>query len=178
MMQRKDHFAYAEQRGYQAVELPYANDRLSMIIVLPELGAWETSLEAIGVSEFETLLATMEVQEVELKVPKFDFRSPLYQLREALETMGMHSAFSLEANFSRMTTDAISIGDVYHTAYLALDEEGTEAAAATAVENVSIALPPNATAAVEMHVNRPFLVLIRDTTYDQIVFMGAIENLQ
>ena len=163
---------YAEGEGYQAVELPYAGEELSMVILLPELkrfGEFEHSLDAARLTD---ILEGLHPRLVDLKMPKFSFESG-FSLRETLAGMGMPAAFSSEADFSGMDgTRDLRIDLVEHKAFILVDERGTEAAAATAVTmERSIAAPP-----IEVRVDRPFIFLIRDRGTGAILFLGRVLN--
>jgi serpin B len=112
---------------------------------------------------------------VELSVPKFTFESE-FNLSETLAEMGMPSAFSGEADFSGMTgARDLFISDVVHKAFVAVDEEGTEAAAATAVIMAEMAAAPIEDKVI-MKLDRPFLFLIRDDDTGTVLFAGRLLN--
>lgn len=111
-------------------------------------------------------------QSVSLKMPKFEYEAEL-NLAKLLAQMGMPIAFSAEANFSGMTGDrSLSISEVLHKAFVSVDEEGTEAAAATAVIFKETAMPEP----VEMNVDSPFIFLIRDNDTGTVLFVGRLTN--
>jgi serpin B len=104
-------------------------------------------------------------------MPKFEFDAR-FSLKEALIAMGMPAAFSAGADFSGMTGDrALSIADVVHKAFVSVDEEGTEAAAATAVVMVESAMPAQP---VEVIIDHPFIFLIRDIETGAVLFVGRV----
>ncbi|HSJ55789.1 MAG TPA: serpin family protein, partial [Anaerolineae bacterium] len=130
MMRQTESLAYAAGDGYQAVELPYTGQQLSMLVLLPDEGqmqAFEDSLDAGRVNEIVSELAG---QQVALTMPRFEFESE-FSLADALVELGMVDAFGAGADFSGMTgSPDLSISAVVHKAFVAVDEEGTEAAAA------------------------------------------------
>lgn len=170
LMTQTNRFGYAEGDGYQAVELPYRNSTSSMVVILPAAGTFdefESSLDAERVSD---IVAQLETRGVALTMPKFEYEMPL-SLTETLQEMGMPAAFSGEADFSGMTGDrSLFISDVVHKAFVAVDEEGTEAAAATAVAMAESAMAEPA----EMTIDRPFIFLIRDRETGTILFAGRV----
>jgi len=173
MMSQTESLGYAEGDGYQAVELPYDGGELSMIILLPQAGQFETFEEALDVKQANAITNAVEQRQVTLTMPKFEFESA-FKLKPALAAMGMPIAFSEGADFSGMTGGHdLFISDVVHKAFVSVDEAGTEAAAATAVIMKLTALPP---APVEVNVNRPFIFLIRDIETETILFVGRIVN--
>lgn len=175
MMQNTSDYLYSEENGYQAIELPYINGLTSMLVILPEEGMWDDFLDEFNVSEFNTLLSSMQMKSIDLKFPKFTFTTPRYNIVENLQNLGMEQAFSGSADFSRMSSEQLTIDKVLHKAFISVNENTTEAAAATAVVIGDIAADP--TEIKTMYVDRPFLFMIKDTTYNQILFMGYITDM-
>jgi serpin B len=170
MMSQKETFGYGEGDGYQAVELPYDGNELSMVILLPASGRFGAFEEALDAAQVDGIIGGMEHRQVILTMPKFEFDSS-FSLKEALSAMGMPLAFSEMADFSGMTGNRdLFIMDVVHKAFVSVDEEGTEAAAATAVIMGETAMPPSE--AVEVTIDRPFIFLIRDIETGAILFVG------
>lgn len=171
MMNQEEHFKYAEGDGYQAIELRYDGGELSMVILLPASGQFQAFEAALDAETVAGIIASLEHQEVELTMPKFEYESD-FSLKEALSALGMPIAFSdSEADFSGMTDDpeGLFIADVIHKAFVSVDEEGTEAAAATAVIMDAAAAPMEV---VEFTADRPFIFLIRDIETGAILFVG------
>ena len=177
MMHQRESFAYAQGDGYQAVELPYrgkdeATVELSMVILLPQAGRFEEVAGSLDAQKVQAILADLQPQAVELALPKFSFEAS-FNLNDPLGALGMPIAFTGSANFSGMDgTRDLFISDVVHKAFVAVDEAGTEAAAATAViiGRTSVETP------VEVMVDRPFVFLIRDIPTGAILFMGQVVN--
>jgi len=173
LMRQTESFGYVEGDGYQAVELLYDSDELSMVILLPALGQFETFEDSLDAQQVDGIIGRMEYRQVTLKMPKFEFDLS-FSLKEALAGMGMPIAFSGEADFSGMTGNRdLFIADVIHKACVSVDEAGTEAAAASAVV-MPMAMPPEEP--VEVTVNRPFIFLIRDIETSTILFVGRTLN--
>jgi serpin B len=173
MMEQQESFSYAEDDKYQVVELPYDGQELSMVIILPDSGQFETFEEAMDYKQVKDIIECLERQEVRLKMPKFEFDSS-FSLKKALTEMGMSVAFSEEADFSGMTGKKdLFISDVIHKAFVSVDEAGTEAAAATAVIMELTAMPETP---IEVTLNRPFIFLIRDIETGAILFVGRVMN--
>ena len=172
MMHQSSKFPFGATDKLDVLELPYIGDRLSMVILLPKqvdgLAAIEASLSK---ANLERWLGQLRSQTVRVALPRFklDFRA---DLAKTLEAMGMTDAFrSGKADFSGMTGRRdLFIGMVIHQAQVNVNEEGTEAAAATAVKMKRTSLP---TAFVAEH---PFLFLIRDDQTGSILFMGRVVN--
>ena len=170
MMSNSGAFPYAEGNGWKAVELPYVGGELAMDIVLPDnLAKFETSLDGGALA---TIAGALTTHEVELKMPKFGIETRA-GLADALAALGMPDAFDpFKADFSGMTTqEQLYIAKVIHQANIDVDENGTTAAAATAITMRASALPVDQ---VTFHVDRPFLFLVRDVPTGAILFMGRV----
>lgn len=173
MMRQEKSLGYAESEGYQAVELRYDGRDLSMIILLPEAGNFETFEKSLDAQQVDAIIKNLGPSQVILTMPRFEFESS-FSLGETLAAMGMPDAFSGSADFSGMTGNRdLFISDVVHKAFVSVDEAGTEAAAATAVI-MPTAAPPGAT--VEVTIDRPFIFLIRDIETGAILFVGRVVN--
>jgi serpin B len=173
MMKQTESFSYAEGEGYQAVELLYDGGELSMVILLPEAGKLEAFEEGLQARYVCDIISGLQPTEVALTMPRFEFESE-FSLKDTLAGMGMPIAFSSIADFSGMTGNReLSISDVVHKAFVAVDEAGTEAAAATAVimKYTAVPEPP-----VEVTLDRPFIFLIRDIETGAILFVGRVVN--
>jgi len=164
---------YAEGRiegvRYQAVELPYTQEELSMVILLPALAGFRTFERALDAERLEGILRELRSWELHLVMPKFSFSSG-FSLRETLLRLGMPRAFSTAADFSGMDgTRDLWLNEVYHKAFIKVDEWGTEAAAASGVVG-SWSLP------YELRIDHPFIFLIRDLKTRAILFLGRVLN--
>jgi len=172
MMTQTAGFEYAEGDGYQAVELAYRDSDTSMLLVLPESGRFEEIEKTFSAESIGAITEALTQGQVQLSVPKFTFESEL-NLSETLYQMGMPAAFT-GADFSGMTGNReLFISEVLHKAFVAVDEEGTEAAAATAVIMMKGMAPRPG---VVMTLDRPFLFLIRDKDTGTILFLGRVLN--
>jgi serpin B len=173
MMRQTESFGYTEGEGYQAIELLYDGDELSMVILLPEDGQFEVFEEGLQADEVSSIISGLQFTEVALTMPQFEFDSE-FSLKDTLEDMGMPVAFSNGADFSGMTGNPeLYIAEVLHKAFVSVDEAGTEAAAATAVpmELTAVPDPP-----VEVTLDRPFIFLIRDIETGAVLFVGRVMN--
>ncbi len=177
MMQQTRKYPYLKTDTFQALELPYVGEELSMVVLLPRkvdgLADFEKSLTHKGLTEW---VEALRKEEVAVYLPKFKMTSS-FSLSEVLQSLGMPDAFSLGlADFSGMTGNKdLFISAVIHKAFVDVNEEGTEAAAATAgvmaLERVP-APPP------VFRADHPFLFLIRDRRTGSILFMGRVVNPQ
>jgi serpin B len=162
---------YREGDGWRSGEMPYLGEELSMVVIVPDdLASFESSLDR---ERLERALRGPSRDLTSLQMPKFEFRTEV-QLKSVLSVLGMPLAFDPErADFSAITTqEPLVISDVFHQGFIAVDEEGTEAAAATAVvfEAVSGAV------GADLVVDRPFLFAIRDIPTGAILFLGRVTD--
>ena len=172
MMKQKNRFGYAEIGNLQILELPYVGNELSLIVLLPQ--------RIDGLDQIESNISTENLQrwkrelhktDVLVFLPKFKMTS-MFRLDKTLMSMGMVDAFSdSKANFAGMDgrPDWLYIGAVLHKAFVAVDEEGTEAAAATAVVMKARGMPKPPPV---FRADHPFLFLIQEKGTGSILFMG------
>ena len=173
MMRQTESLGYAQGDNYQAVELPYDGNELSMVILLPQNGQFDTFEGSLDLQKLNGILGQLEYRQVGLTMPKFEFESS-FALKDTLSEMSMPVAFSPDADFSGMTGNReLSITEVVHKAFVSLDEAGTEAAAATAVIVGLTAIPEEP---VTINIDRPFIFLIRDIETGAILFVGRVLN--
>ena len=161
---------YASGSGWQAVELPYADGSLAMTIVVPDdLPAFDAGLDA---TRFSQITAALAPTYLDLTLPRFKIQTKS-DLSSVLAGMGMPLAFDPDrADFSGITTqEQLYISAVVHQANISVDEKGTEASAATAVEIAASAMPAHQ---VTLHVDRPFIFAVRDTSTGAILFLGRV----
>jgi serpin B len=174
MMRQQKSLHYAETADYQAVELPYDGNELSMVILLPGLVNFSNFEKGLTSAQLKTILDSLKNSEVNLSLPKFSVTSE-FNLNQALSDLGMPLAFSpTEADFSGIDgARDLYISDVVHKAFVNVDEAGTEAAAATGVVVGTTSMPMEIK---EMKIDHPFIFLIRDNPTGTILFMGRIQN--
>ncbi len=176
MMNQTADFNYMETEDFQGLELPYVDDELSMIILLPKqvdgLAEFEKTLTLKNLSQW---LARLHKRKVIVSVPKFKMTSQ-FRLAEVLKSMGMTDAFVPDvADFSGMNGKRdLFIWAVIHKAYVDVNEEGTEAAAATAVVVGITSVMPGRIPI--FRADHPFLFLIRDNHSGSILFIGRMMN--
>lgn len=170
-MSQTARFRVATGEDYQSVELSYQDSFLSMIIVLPPPGQFQSFEANLNAARINEIADALQAQSVDLSMPKFGYASS-YRLAEGLKALGMTSAFSEKADFSGMagTTD-LHLDEVVHETFINVDELGTEAAASTAsvVTSISAAEPD-----FEIKVDRPFIFLIWDSKSRAILLAGRV----
>jgi len=164
-------FPYYQGDGFQAVDLPYLSGQTSMLVLVPDQGNFYEFEAGLNMALLNQAIGELTYRPMYLSFPKFEFESEI-GLAQSLAEMGMPTAFSDGADFSGMTnTKDLFISDVFHKAFVSVDEEGTEAAAATAVVMKMTAAPENP---LRLNVDRPFLFLIRDHQTNSILFLGRV----
>ena len=169
-MSLSEALTYGAGEGYQAVRLPYVGG-VSMVVIVPDAGKLELLERGLDGAALRRIVSGLSGAQVTLSMPKFSFRSNAL-LKDALSELGMEVAFSGRADFSGMTKqEPLAIADVIHQAFIAVDEKGTEAAAATAVVMRATSAPQRQ---VELRIDRPFLFLIQDDETGAILFMGRL----
>ena len=174
LMQQTEDFGYAEFPDLQVLELPYTGGEVSMVVLLPSkadgIGELEQQLTTPNLAKWT---ATLPKQKVRVFLPKFKVTSE-FSLGDTLAAMGMPDAFMYgKADFSGMDgKQDLFIGKVVHKAYVDVDEDGTEAAAATAVVmTLAAAMPAEP---LVFRADHPFLFLIRDNQTGSILFLGRV----
>jgi serpin B len=167
-----DRMGYVEGNGWRAVNVPYEGGTLGMAIVMPTGGGLAGVEAQLDEAWLGALLSGFQSKDVQLRLPRWTFRLPA-GLRGVLSGLGMPTAFTAQADFTGMSTDeALCIDDVVHETFIAVDEKGTEAAAATAV----IVRPPSIPQGPEFFVDRPFLYIIHDRTTGVPLFIGRVHD--
>ena len=174
MMAQKAKIAYSETADAQAIELPYEGGRLSMVIVLPRAKGGITALEgALAADGVAPYLQAMRPREVEVELPRFKIESS-FTLNDYLQKLGIVDAFTGAADFSGISRGgALMISQVIHKAFVEVNEEGTEAAAATAVVMTRSAAVGRPARFVADH---PFYFAIRDRQTGAVLFLGRLIN--
>jgi serine protease inhibitor len=184
MMRKTARFGYAKREALTAVSLPYAGDNLQFLVLLPDdvdgLHALETKLTA----EVLTGCAKLEAKDVDLHLPKFKLEPPTIALAEKLQALGMKSSFDIprgSANFDKMAprkpNDYLYISNVFHKTFIAVDEKGTEAAAATAVVMMrATAIRGPKPPPIEVKVDRPFIYAIQHVPSGVCLFLGRVTD--
>ncbi|HEY9650680.1 MAG TPA: serpin family protein [Coleofasciculaceae cyanobacterium] len=176
MMSQSGKYQYYENDTFQAVSLPYGKERLSFYVFLPKEN---TSLDALQqqltFENWQQWVSQFHKRQGSIQLPRFKFDYEI-QLNNSLKALGMESAFDAsKANFSNMTSASVVINEVKHKTFVEVNEEGTEAAAATSVGMMltSAQFPEEP---FQMIVNRPFFCAIRDNQTGTLLFMGSIRE--
>ncbi|MFM1944373.1 MAG: hypothetical protein RI897_3355 [Verrucomicrobiota bacterium] len=185
MMHQSD-LGYSKSDGYEVVSVPYSGGELHFLIILPESDQTLSAVESGLTVDALSAAAWAPKQKVQLYLPKLHLEPPSMALGKVLRSLGMTTAFDEprgSANFDRLAprrlpVDYLYIAEVFHKAFLNLDEKGTEAAAATAVikavpTSINPAPPPEPTI---VRVDRPFLFAVQHRSSGACLFMGRVAD--
>jgi len=175
-LQQVAEFGYAKRDGFTAVTLPYLGGGLQFLILLPDEANGADGLAARLTPDILMGNANLNKRLVSLSLPKLRLQGPTMKLKELLRSLGMTTPFSGDANFSRMSADPLLIDQVYHKTFLELDEEGTEAAAATAVVMAPGGMSPRQPRPVVVRVDHPFLFAIQLRESGACLFLGRVTD--
>lgn len=175
VMKQTTTLRYTSNDLFSMAELPYGQGNFSMLVLLPQTSfSTNDIVDSLTPGNWDFWISTLAEKNVDLQLPKFTFEYK-NQLNDELEAMGMGVAFTDTADFSKINgTGGLFISKVLHKSFVEVNEEGTEAAAVTAVEVSLTSFPgPEYTA---FHVDRPFLFAIRETSTGAILFIGCVQN--
>ncbi|WP_394840583.1 serpin family protein [Pendulispora brunnea] len=183
-MRREDRLRFVQQDGLKALEIGYKGGQMSMLFVLPDkvdgVEALEKSLDNGKIAD---LVSALKPQTVNVEVPKFEINpSASLALGDRLQEMGMTLAFNRRtADFTGIANppspdDKLYISQVFHKAFVKVDEKGTEAAAASAVVMMRATAMPMPEKVAQFHADHPFLFFIRDNATGMILFNGRVAD--
>ena len=174
-MNLTSNFPYVQGKGYQAVELPYIDNKLAMLVIVPDAGKFDSFIQGLSSTTISDITTGLKDNYIALSMPKFNF-SASPAMNASLSTLGMGAAFDAsKADFSGISGNReLSISGVVHKAFINVDEKGTEAAAATGVLIGVTSI--NVTQPLKLTLDRPFLFMIRDRQTGLIIFMGKLMN--
>ncbi|GAA6618945.1 serpin family protein [Scytonema sp. NUACC26] len=174
MMSQKGDYRYYENQQFQAVSLPYGKDgKVSLYIFLPkQTSSLKSFYQNLSAENWENWMTQFSKREGLVRLPRFKMDYDI-NLNNALAALGMSEAFSNKANFSAMGKN-LKISEVKHKTFVEVNEEGTEAAAATSVGIMPLSARVPSKEPFSMIVERPFFCTIRDNRTGSILFMGSI----
>lgn len=183
MAQRKQ-FGYAKRDDFVVVALPYSGGELQFLILLPDQANGLAKLESKLSADLLAQCAKLETQDVDLELPKFMIEPPTIPLGETLQAFGMETAFDVpkgSANFDKMSPRKpdkyLAISNVFHKTFIAVDEKGTEAAAATAVVMMELsARLEKPKEPIVVKVDRPFIYAIQHVSSGACLFIGRVTD--
>jgi serpin B len=179
MMTQTGEYRYLETDQFQAVRLPYGQERFSFYVFLPRQGYRLSEFQAtLNAENWEVWLNQLRVRNGAIQLPRFQLEYSA-GLKDALATLGMAPAFDPDrADFTGISPQPVFISSVRHKTFIEVNEAGTEAAAVTAVITRTTSAPVEIEPPFEMTIDRPFFYAIRDDRTGAILFMGTIVNPQ
>ena len=172
MMKKHANFQYGEFDGVKVIEIPYSGMRITMLVLLPSEDRPD-AMEGLSADTLKRWISELERYEVDLWLPKFRTENS-FQLSEMFKALGVRKAFTDGADFSGMSSsEALKVDEVIHKTFIDIDEEKTEAAAATAIQMLkATAARPDQTLKAEFHADHPFMYCIMDENSGTILFIG------
>ncbi len=183
MMNGVQEFGYAKRDGFVAVAIPYIGEELQFLVLLPDKIDGLRNLESKLSAETLAGCAKLPATDVDLHLPKFKLEPPTVKLSQQLQDLGMKTAFNIprgSANFDRMAPrkpdDYLAISEVFHKTFIAVDEKGTEAAAATAVAMAAATAMRQKPQPIEVNVDRPFIYAIQHVPSGACLFIGRVTD--
>lgn len=168
IMRMESKFAYAEADDLQILSMPYEGDRISMLVLLPKNNIKSLD-KSLTIENLDDWKSSLKEQEVLLSIPKFKLETK-YELPETMKSMGMKLAFTDSSDLSGIAERNLFVSDAVHKAFVDVNEEGTEAAAATAII-IDEESEPSIPSFIADH---PFIFLIQDNETGMILFMGKV----
>jgi serpin B len=172
LMYRTFETDYVASSEYEAIRLPYSGGDFELVAIMPALGTFADFARALTAERVRAISSELanHYTNVALGFPKFslEYRLPL---KDRLQQLGMKLAFEPAADFDEQLGDLVYVADAFHQASIAVDEQGTEAAAATAFAEVALSRPPTP---VSVTFDHPFVFFIRDRVTDTLLFVGQL----
>lgn len=164
---------YARNNNLQMAELPYSAGAYNMYILLPNENVNLTeTVASINATAFQQLLSDTQSVKLSIHLPKWKSSYKVSSLRPELAAMGMDIAFTDKADFTKMYNSPVQITKSIHQTFIEVNEEGTEAAAATVIEVGVTSIMP----APVLKINRPFIYVIAEKSTGTILFTGVVNN--
>lgn len=175
---------YLKQDGFTAVAIPYRDSDLQLLVLLPDQRRGLHSIEKKITSALLAQCAKLKSRDLNLYLPKFNFKTATLDLTTSLQSLGMKTAFDQPpgtANFDRMVpreeSEGLHISDILHKAFIAVDEEGTEAGAETALPVTVYSAPVlGKPKPIEVRIDRPFFFAIQHKTSGACLFVGRVTD--
>lgn len=170
-MHQNDMMPYVAGDGFQAAAIPYDGNEMELLVIAPTKGTFASFEASLTGESVLGIMAGLQQTQVKLAFPKLKTEGA-FELKQPLEALGMKAAFGDAADFTGIAP-GLSISEVVHKTFLALDEKGTEAAAATAVVMRESSAPADP---VVMNLDRPFIMAVVDKATKTLAFVGRIDN--
>ena len=178
-MSQEDTYAYYADNSVQAIDLPYGDRSFSMTVILPSTGiSIDQFASALTQEQWNTIINKLDSAKVDLYLPKFTLNY-FKSLNDELKALGMGIAFDpLRADLSHISSKGgLFVSDVLHKTFVDVDEEGTEAAAVTAIDiKASVGGIGGQPEVNIMRIDHPFIFAIREHQSGTILFIGKVVN--
>jgi serpin B len=173
MIQQKSNIPYYEQDDFTAIELPYTTQELSLIIIRPNDSLVQNISDYVPDEDiYKKMLHNMRFENVKMEIPRFKIESE-FSLSNNLKKAGMQQAFDNRADFSGINgLKDLSISDVFQKVFFEMDEEGSEAAAATGIVMVTTSMPVDPPQPKEFIADRPFVFILKENRFNTPLFIG------
>jgi serpin B len=177
LMTQTGRFRYSETQELQVLEMPYRGREISMVVLLPRQADGLATLEGtLTIENVDRWTGSLRSRKVHAFLPKFKM-TLRFSLKKVLSAMGMPTPFTEAADFSKMANgESLMISEVVHKAFVDVNEQGTEAAAATAVVLAPTSAPVQPEQPVVFRADHPFVFLLRDGRTGAILFAGRVSN--
>lgn len=165
-------YDYLKDEGYQAVVIPLRDNDFKALFILPDEGKFNDIQTKLDGEIVLKMIGDAKPSDVALKFPSIEYTTEV-QLKDPLESLGMKEPFTAKANFSKMTggPNGLFIDEIYHKSFIAMNKDGIEAAAATAVVMIETAVPGNP---VKVDLDRPYYYVIYESTTLSPLFVGRV----
>lgn len=173
MNQEKEDAQYMEGDQYQALRMPFDKGQASMLVILPNEGAFEKVEQSLDAELIANIEGALEPRLVEITLPRFKFNAE-FKLKESLEDMGVKQAFTADADFSKLTDEAFSLNEGIQKINLSVDEEGTVGAVVSIIWGSGSVQPPEMPKKFEA--NRPFIFVVMHHETKQILLLGRVHK--
>jgi serpin B len=173
MTQQKSNIPYYEQEDFIAIELPYTTQELSLILIRPNDKRVQSIADFVpDAGTYMEIVHNLRPESVKMEIPLFKIESE-FSLSNELKQAGIEQAFDNRADFSGITNKKdLSISDVFQKVFFEIDEEGSEAAAATGIVMVTTSMPVDPPQFKEFIADRPFLFILKENRFNTPLFVG------
>jgi serpin B len=175
-MQADGQYRHSQDEQMQVVEMKYEKEQLSMYVLLPKQRDGLKQLEQqLSGDRLRSIMRQLQNKQVHIQMPKFSARSP-HDLKQSLSRMGLSNLF-MSPDLSRLSEEKLKIGQAIHEAYIKIDEQGTEAAAASGIGGMTFAIPSR-DEPTQFVADHPFLYAIVHNPTGAVIFMGKVTEVQ
>lgn len=176
LMFKQHQLRYARRKGFQIAALPYTAGAFQFVVILPDAVDGLPAVEAQLTPQLLTECATLPLAEVRLSFPRIKMEPPAVAMKPMLTRLGMGIAFGGQADFRGISDADLAISEVFHRAFIEMDEDGTKAAAATATMLIPKNGHPSEVPHETVTANHPFIFLVQDCRNGACLFIGRVTD--